>query len=614
MQVSSPEIPAFRSRNLLGVLSFLKRYSRGVALAIGLLLFNIGLEMALPRICGSAINQIMASPRISGMVINQMGTAVANATPYHPWSLAGLFIGVALLRSIVGFILGRIRNRVVQSTLKDIRAAYFDAVQRLSFAYHDKTNTGELISRGTGDISRLQDFFFACLAMGVDIFFAMVSTIIIITWISPMVGLTTFLTLAPTVGLIAYYARRLHPQWRKVQDLHAELTTVIQENVAGVRVVKAFAREPDEVSKFRGRRDAFQATILRTVNYWASRVPMAQFIFGLSMPLVLWVGGHEVIAGTLSVGGLASIVLYINGISNRMGAVGQFVNVLQNASASSERVMEVLEEPLKIHGGTKRLPQQGGARVTFKGVSFAYPGGGEMVLQDITFEAKTGQTVAIVGATGAGKSTLVHLIPRFYDPSSGVICIDGMDVRELVVDDLRRSVGMIFQETVLFTATVSENIAYGRPEATSEQIVAAARAAHAHEFITQLERGYDTVVGERGVSLSGGQKQRLAIARAFLLDPRILILDDATSSLDSKTERLIQEDMRRVCLGRTAFVIAHRLTTVRHAEQVIVLRDGRIMEQGTPAELMAHGTWFKDLFREQWGAGPSAKLSIGVKA
>ena len=600
MKTASSELPAFRSRNLLGVLSFLKRYSGMAAIAVGLLLFNIGLEMTLPQICRHAINHFR--------------TAAGSGVVYNPLIPAGQFLGLAFLRSVIGFILGRLRNRVVQGTLRDLRAAYFDAVQRLSFAYHDKTNTGELISRGTGDISRLQEFFFACLFLGVDIFFAMVSTIIIITWISPMLGLATFLTLAPTVGLIIYYARRLHPQWRKVQDLHAEMTTVIQENVAGVRVVKAFAREPDEVMKFRGRRDLFQTTVLNTVNYWAKRVPMAQFIFGLSMPLVLWIGGREVIAGTLSVGALASVVLYINGIGNRMGAVGQFVNVIQNASASSERIMEVLEEPLKIQGGTKRLPQQGGARVTFEGVSFAYPGGGETVLKNISFDAQPGQTVAIVGATGAGKSTLVHLVPRFYDPTAGVIRMDGVDVRELVVDDLRRSVGMIFQETVLFTSTVAENIAYGRPDATEQQIVAAARAAHAHEFIAQLERGYDTVVGERGVSLSGGQKQRLAIARAFLLDPRVLILDDATSSLDSKTERLIQEDMRRVCLGRTAFVIAHRLTTVRHADHVIVLREGRIVEQATPAELMKSGTAFKDLFREQWDDGATAKISAEVKA
>lgn len=593
-------MPAFRPRNLLGVLSFLKRYAWNVALAIGMLLFNIGLEMTLPR--------------ISGIAINQLGHAVVAGTPYRPWDLAEIFIGLALLRSVVGFILGRIRNRVVQSTLKDLRGAYFDAVQRLSFAYHDKTNTGELISRGTADISRLQEFLFACLFLGIDITVAMVTTVILITWISPVAGLATFLTLAPTVALIVYYARQLHPQWRKVHDLHGEMTTVIQENIAGVRVVKAFAREPDEVAKFRVRRDEFMTTVLRTVNYWAARVPLAQFVFGLSMPLVLWLAGREVIAGTLPVGNLAMIVFYLMGIGNRMNPVGQFVNIIQNASASSERIMEVLEEPLKIHGGTRRLATEGGAQVSFEKVSFGYAKGTGTELQDISFEAPSGQTVAIVGATGAGKSTVVHLIPRFYDPTSGVIRIDGVDVREYVLDDLRRSVGMIFQETVLFTATVSENIAYGRPESTPEQIVAAARAAHAHEFITQLENDYDTVVGERGVSLSGGQKQRLAIARAFLLDPRILILDDATSSLDAKTERLIQEDMRRVCLGRTAFVIAHRLTTVRHAEQVIVLRNGRIVEQGTPAELMSHGVWFKDLFREQWNDGSSAKLPAEVKA
>jgi ATP-binding cassette subfamily B protein len=384
-----------------------------------------------------------------------------------------------------------------------------------------------------------------------------------------------------------------------VHDLHGELTTVIQENIAGVRVVKAFAREPDEIAKFKGRRDEFVGTVLDTVNKWSNRVPFAQFIFGLSTPLTLWIGGRAVIAGTLPVGSLAKIVFYLMGLGNRMGAIGQFVNVLQNASASSERVMEVIEDPLKIASGSRRLNTQGGAVVVFDKVSFAYPGGGREVLHEISFEAKSGQTVAVVGATGAGKSTLVHLIPRFYDPTSGAIRIDSFDARELDLIELRRSVGMIFQETVLFSASVAENIAYGRPDATLEQVVAAARAAHAHEFILALESGYDTVIGERGVSLSGGQKQRLAIARAFLLDPRILILDDATSSLDSKTERLIQEDMRRVCLGRTAFVIAHRLTTVQHAEHVIVLKDGRIVEQGTFAELVKAGPVFGELFREQ---------------
>jgi ABC-type multidrug transport system fused ATPase/permease subunit len=600
MKVASPEIPAFRPQNLLGVLSFMKRYSVGTSIAIGLLLFNIGLEMTLPRISGSAINHL--------------SQAIKTGVPYYPWEFAELFLGLAFVRGCVGFGLGRLRNRLVQGTLKDIRAAYFDAVQRLSFTYHDKTNTGELISRGTADITRLQDFLFACLFLGIDITVAMITTIILIAVISPTAGLATFLTLVPTVGLIVYYARQLHPQWRKVHDLHGEMTIAIQENIAGVRVVKAFAREGDEISKFQERRDVFVSTLLDTVNYWAGRVPLAQFIFGLSMPLVLWIGGSEVISGKMPVGNLAMIVFYLMGIGNRMGAVGQFVNIVQTASASAERVMEVLEEPLKMQGGTRRLATEGGARVEFEGVSFQYPNGSGPALREISFVARPGQTVAVLGATGAGKSTLVHLVPRFYDPTSGVVRIDGVDVRELDLRELRRAVGMIFQETVLFSATVSDNIAYGRSEATQEQIVAAARAAHAHEFITGLERGYDTVIGERGVSLSGGQKQRLAIARAFLLDPLILILDDATSSLDSKTERLIQEDMRRVCYGRTAFVIAHRLTTVLHADHAIVLQDGRIVEQGTPADLMKQGASFKELFREQWDDRQAAGLSTGGKS
>ncbi len=577
--------PAFRARNLLGVLGFLLRYRVSVALAMGLLMCNIALELALPQVSGAALNNLQEW--------------LTKKTPFDPWWYARLFVALALVRAGVGFAVGRVRNWLVQTTLQDIRAAYFDAVQRLSFAYHDKTNTGELISRGTADIARLQDFLMVCLFLSIDIGFALVVTMVLIVLTSPMVGVAAIVSLALTVGLITHFARQLYPQWRKIHDLHGDLTTVIQENIAGVRVVKAFAREGDEIVKFRRHRDEFVSTTLETVTSWSNRVPFAQFIFGLSTPLTLLIGGRAVIAGTMQVGSLMKIVFYLAGLANRMGAIGQFVNVLQNASASSERVMEVIEDPLKIPSGTRRLNTVGGAVVVFDRVSFAYPGGAREMLRGISFEAKSGQTIALVGATGAGKSTLVHLIPRFYDPTAGAIRIDGFDARELDLVELRRSVGMIFQETVLFSASVTENIAYGRPQATAEQVIAAARAAHAHEFITEMELGYDTVVGERGVSLSGGQKQRLAIARAFLLDPRILILDDATSSLDSKTERLIQEDMRRVCLGRTAFVIAHRLTTVQHADQVIVLKDGRIVEQGTFAELAKSGAVFTELFREQ---------------
>ena len=460
-----------------------------------------------------------------------------------------------------------------------------------------------MISRSTTDIWRLQDFLFACLFLVVDISVALVATVLLIFLIHPLLGWLTLATMVPTVALIAFYAAKLQPQWRKVHDLHAAMTTVIQENIAGVRVVKAFAKETAEVAKFRGKRDVFLGQLMDTVNYWAARVPFAQFVFGLSTPLLLWVGGRMVVRDEIPVGDLAKVVFYLMAIGGRMGAIGQFTNILQNASASAERLLEIVDEPRALVGGTKPLPV-GKGRVEFRNVSFGYqsnsgapaapaskPDGATQdetakeqaevptrsALHNISFTVEPGQTVAIVGATGAGKSTLVQLVPRFYDPDAGDVFLDGVNLRDLRLDELRRAVGIVFQETFLFSATVAENIAYGRPDATREQIEAAARAAQAHEFIVGLEQGYDTMIGERGVSLSGGQRQRLAIARAFVLDPRILILDDATAAVDSHTERAIQEAMRKLSENRTTFVIAHRESSLRHADLVVELDQGRLV-------------------------------------
>jgi ATP-binding cassette subfamily B protein len=443
------------------------------------------------------------------------------------------------------------------------------------------------------------------------------------------------------------------------------MTTVIQENIAGVRVVKAFAKESAEVNKFRDRKAKFLATLLDTVNFWAARVPFAQFIFGLGLPLALWLGGRQVIRGDLAIGDLAKVVFYLMAIGYRVGMVGQFTNIIQNASASAERILEIIHEPNVIKSGRRDLPgfalslnlptldrsQQGSTRssassqfhsgeglvaagseaqsmrkngrglsiatpltspeerlevgqlqrfghVLFDHVTFNYADG-KASLADVSFEAEPGQTVAVVGPTGSGKTTLVNLIPRFYDTSSGRVLVDGVDVRELKLGQLRRSVSVIFQETFLFSATVSENIAYGRPDALRQEIESSARAAQAHEFIMELEDGYDTVVGERGVTLSGGQKQRIAIARAFLMNPRILILDDATASVDSGTERLIRAAMTGLSAGRTTFVIAHRYSTVQHADQILVLKEGRIVERGTHNELIEHEGFYHEIFEKQ---------------
>lgn len=579
MSDSSEQSGRVKPRSLLGVVSFLAKYPHLVALCVGLLLINICIEMSLPQILGMAITDLR---------LHQIGQTFAIR------DYVQLFLSLVVIRAGVGFILGPIRNTLVQRTLADIRAAIYDALQRLTFTYHDKSNSGELISRSTTDVARLQDFFYACVFLSVDIGISLIASHWLVFAVSPALGFIALGTVVPTVTLIGLYASKLQPQWRKVHDLHGEMTTVIQENIAGVRVVKAFAKEANEIEKFRGKRNAFLNTLNRTINYWATRVPFAQFIFGLSTPLVLWVGGRQVIRGEIPIGDLAKVVFYLMAIGHRMGAVGQFTNIIQNASASAERILEIVHEPQTIRSGRRVMPD-GPGQVEFQNVSFNYSAG-RASLDKVSFVAEPGQTVAVVGPTGSGKTTLVNLIPRFYDAASGRVLVDGADVRELKLEQLRRSVSVIFQETFLFSTTVAENIAYGNPQATRADVERCAREAQAHDFIMDLEKGYDTVIGERGVSLSGGQRQRVAIARAFLMNPRILILDDATASVDAKTEHLIQQAIRRLCEGRTTFVIAQRFSTVRHADQIIVLKEGRIVARGAHKELIQQSGFYKEIF------------------
>jgi len=580
--------PRIKTNSLLGVLKYLGKYRRGVTLAISLLMVNITIEMVLPQLLGSAITQLRTPGGATGP---------ARRADFPLRLYVEIFVALVTIRAGVGMILGPIRNRVIQRTLGDIRAAIFDAIQRLGFTYHDKSNSGELISRSTTDVGRLQDFFYASLFLSLDIAISLVATLALIFTCSALLGWVALATVVPTIVLIVIYASKLQPQWRQVHDLHSAMTTVVQENIAGVRVVKAFAREEGEIFKFRTKKEAFIQSMTRTVNYWASRVPVAQFIFGLSMPLILWLGGRSVIQGSMPLGDLAKVVFYLMAIGHRIGAVGQFTNIIQNASASAERILEIVREPQALRSGPRDLPD-GPGEVRFEEVGFNYQPD-RASLSGVSFIAPAGWTIAILGPTGSGKSTLVNLIPRFYDASSGRVIIEGVDVRELRLEQLRRSVGVIFQETFLFSASVAENIRYGRPDATREQIEACGRSAQAHEFIMELGDGYDTVIGERGISLSGGQRQRVAIARAFLGNPRILIMDDATASVDAGTERQIQEAMRRLSEGRTTFVIAHRLSTVQHADLILVLREGRIVDRGTHAELSQSSEFYREAFEKQ---------------
>lgn len=584
-------IPGFaprKKRGLIGILPFLFRYPGAVSVSIGLLLVNIAIEMWQPQIIGDTVSRF--------------GEFQATGRAFNVWPYVMWFMATVLVRMSVGMILGPIRNRLVQRALADIRTAIFDSIQRLPFIYHDRVSSGELISRSTGDAWKLQDFLFACLFLSVDIAVALVVTVTLIFAVNGWLGLVALGTMLPTLALITRYAIVLQPKWREVHDLHGVMTTVIQENIAGVRVVKAFAAEADEISKFRGSRDEFLAVMRRAIDYWAARVPFTQFLYGLSVPLALWVGGGMVIRGELRVGDLTKVLLYLMTIGHRLGAVGQFTNIVQNASAAAERILEVMDEPRPIVGGKTPLPPPSTAgtalEVEFQGVEFEYVAG-KPVLRDLTFRVPAGSTVGIVGPTGSGKSTLVSLISRFHDPTQGVVRIQGIDVRHYRLEELRRSIGFVFQETYLFSATVADNIALGRPESTRVEVETAARMARAHDFILGLERGYDTLVGERGVTLSGGQKQRLGLARAFLIRPRLLILDDATASVDATTEHEIQDALRNEERGRTTFIISHRLSSVQHADILLALDAGRLAAMGPPSVLAQQSAFVRDLMKRQ---------------
>lgn len=587
--ILGPSARGKKKRGLIGILPFLFRYPGAIALSVGLLLVNIAIEMWQPQIIGDAISRF--------------GEFQATGQAFNVWPSVIGFMATVLVRMMVGMIMGPIRNRLVQRALADIRAAIFDAIQRLPFTYHDRVSSGELITRSTGDAWKLQDFLFACLFLSVDIAVALVATVTLIFAVNGWLGLVALGTLLPTLALITRYAIALQPKWRKVHDLHGAMTTVIQENIAGVRVVKAFAAEAAEVSKFRGRRDEFLKGMRQAIDFWAARVPFAQFLYGLSVPLALWIGGGMVIRNELRVGDLTKVLLYLMTIGHRLGAVGQFTNIVQNASAAAERILEVVDEPRTIVGGTTPLsaPSSGvsaGLDVEFQGVGFAYTAG-KPVLRDLTFRVPAGSTVGIVGPTGSGKSTLVSLIPRFHDPTQGTVRIQGVDVRQFPLAELRRAIGFVFQETYLFSATVADNIALGRPDATRLEIEAAARMARAHDFIFGLEKGYDTLVGERGVTLSGGQKQRLGLARAFLVRPRLLILDDATASVDAATEHEIQDALASKEWGRTTFIISHRLSSVLHADLLLVLDAGGLVVAGPPSGLASQSAFLRDLLKRQ---------------
>lgn len=553
--------------------------------------------------CGTFLGLLIATgtrlviPRLTQRIID--GGISARRLDVVVWAAAGT-VGVAIAGSVFSFLQGMLSARTAQGVAYDLRNQLYTKIQSLSFSYHDRAQTGQLLTRATSDVDVVRMFVgmgFIQLLSAVLMMFGSIVLLFVTDWQLAFI----VLVLVPlTFGVFGFFAGKAQPLFMQIQQRLADLNTVLQENLAGVRVVKAFVREVYEAQRYTRANEKLFELNLVVGRLFALVVPLIFLLANLALLAVYWLGGYQAIAGRLSVGNLVAFTNYMMMAFFPMLMLGMIIAMISQAGASAERVFEILDAQSEVVEKLEAVelpPIQG--RVAFERVGFRYFGGGEAVLKDVSFVAEPGQVVALLGATGSGKSTIINLIPRFYDVTDGRATIDGYDVRDVTLDSLRRQIGIVLQEASLFSGTIRENIAFGRPEASLEGIIAAAKAAEAHDFIMSFTEGYDTLVGERGVTLSGGQKQRIAIARALLLNPRILILDDATSSVDYETEYRIQQALERLMEGRTSFVIAQRIATVLNADQILVLERGEIVARGAHEELLAESSIYTEIYCSQ---------------
>ena len=504
----------------------------------------------------------------------------------------GAILAASSLRGLFAYGQGYLSQSLSNHVAYDLRNRLYDHLQTLSFSFHDESETGQLMSRLTVDIEAVRNFIPLGLLRAVVavVYFSAVSAILF--WLDWRLALVTMISVPILIFLSIQVARRLRPTWLRVQNEMGALGTIMQESLSGVRVVKAFAREKFEIAKYDKKNRELRELNMSAMRLAAWNQPLMVFVLNVVTVVIVWVGGIAVIGHQLSLGVLVAVTQYIVLLGTPVRTFGYMVTWFMRGTSGGTRIFGVLDTQPEIRDAPGAIDLQDvHGHVRFDHVSFAY-GNGQEVLHDINIEAQPGQIVAILGATGNGKSTILHLLPRFYEVTRGRILIDGHDVRDVTQSSLRRSVGLVLQDVFLFNATLRENIAYGVANATEEQIIAAAKAARIHDFALSLPDGYDTWVGERGVTLSGGQKQRVAIARTLLLDPAILVLDDSTSSVDMETEYLIQQALDEVMRGRTTFVVASRLRTIKSADQILVLEHGMIIERGTHETLLeVHGLY-----------------------
>lgn len=565
------------------LIGFLKPHRRLVIWLAFLTLSLAALLTTGPIVTGAIVDEVIATQQFDLL------------PPY-----LALLLGVAIVRALFQFFYTRDRERLGQHVVTDIRTALYRKLLALPYSFYDNEQTGRLMSRITSDVESTRIFLAFILIDSINHVTTVVVMLAALVRLNLLLAVIAIIpTLVSGVALYLLY-QRWHRINRRIHEQNAVVSGVLQDSLAGIKVVKSFAQEQQEEDKYLNAAQALQKLHIEANDGWYQRYPFIGAIPRLMQLALIVVGGIQVVAGVISLGTLVASISFTGLMLAAVNALGTQLTTLGQTATAAARIFEMLDEPVRIRTPDHPVhlgKMQGDIR--FENVTFKYATARANTLKNITLHVPAGASLAVVGATGAGKSTLVHLIGRFYDPTSGRVLIDGHDARVLDLDELRRQIGIVAQDGLLFSATIAENIAFGRPDATREQIERAARLAQAHEFISRLPEGYDTSIGERGVGLSGGQRQRIAIARAILLDPKILILDDSMSAVDAETERLLQAAIGEVMRGRTTILIAHRLSTVQQADRIVVLREGEIVEQGTDAELTRSGGYYQRVLELQ---------------
>ena len=562
------------------IIGYLRQYRRHLIVAYVSLFIAVSAQLSVPLLVRHVIDD--------GIAPGARGTIVSGVL---------LIIGAVAVQAVFTYLRTYLFQSMAERVSTDVRRGLYEHLLTLPFSYFDVSQSGQLMSRATEDVNAIRRFLMFSLRMAVYSAAMVVIISILLLRAHFTLGLIALAMLPPLLVTTSTFSRNIRPMFARVQQQFGEMSSILQENLAGTRVVRVFAREVAEVDRFDASLDDLYQKQMSTIRYYSFFFPLMHFISQVGLCVVLWYGGHQVLDGKLSVGTLVAFNLYLSLLSMPVRQLGWIMNSVARAIASGERIFDVLDIRPAIRSTPDASPLQvTSGEVVFDNVSLIYPHTSKAALRNISLRAGEDDVIGLIGPTGSGKSSILNLIPRFYDVTGGSVSIDGQDVRSVTLPSIRRTIGVVMQESFLFSQTIRENIAFGNEGATQAQVETAARIARAHDFISELPEGYDTILGERGVSLSGGQRQRISIARAICSDPRILLLDDATASVDSETEWEIQQALRAAMQGRTTFLVAQRVSTLKYATEILVLEAGEIVERGTHEALITAGGQYERLY------------------